>query len=338
MKTKVVTCISYHGTGSGAVDDLFREFDNFVSAPSEVECRYLQDPDGVSDLEYNLIENPNRLNSGFALKRYMIFAKSMAYTYGKIFGNNWMKYSKEYIESLAKFSYNGYWHGDLRIISKPKLAVYYFRRALSKITPKKYRKGTFYNYFPKLISYHSYISEKEFLNNTKKYSENLINLLNKDNKEFLVLDQCVPTSNIKRYSRYIDGLKVIIVDRDPRDTYLNSILHGDHVLPKEVEKYCEVYKDIRKTIKEELQNSNVLFIRFEDLLFNYDKTVDKIISFVGTDASHHVKKKKVLIPEKSILNTRQWIKHPEYHEQIKYIENHLSEYLYNFDEDDSNEL
>ena len=58
MATKNISCVSYHATGSGAVDDFLREFDNINSAKSEVECRFLQDPDGVSDLEYNLIEEP----------------------------------------------------------------------------------------------------------------------------------------------------------------------------------------------------------------------------------------------------------------------------------------
>ena len=48
---KKVTCISYHGTGSGAVDDLLKEFDNFASGPSEFEFRLLHDPDGISEYE-----------------------------------------------------------------------------------------------------------------------------------------------------------------------------------------------------------------------------------------------------------------------------------------------
>lgn len=39
-KNEKVTCISYHATGSGAVDDYLREFDGFTYAPSDVECRF----------------------------------------------------------------------------------------------------------------------------------------------------------------------------------------------------------------------------------------------------------------------------------------------------------
>ena len=108
---RIITCISFHGTGSGAVDDFLKEFDNCPSAPTNIECRFLQDPDGVSDLEYNLVENPHRLNSGYALRRYMKFARETAYGYRKIFGSNWLKYSKEYVDSLVTETYKGYWHG-----------------------------------------------------------------------------------------------------------------------------------------------------------------------------------------------------------------------------------
>ena len=49
--------------------------------------------------------------------------------------------------------------------------------------------------------------------------------------EYLVLDQCVSTTNVKRYLNYIRDLKVIIVDRDPRDVYIQAMRNGDHVLP-----------------------------------------------------------------------------------------------------------
>lgn len=331
METKYITCISYHGTGSGAVDDFFREFDNFASAQSEVECRYLQDPDGISDLEYNIIENPHRLNSGFALKRYLIFAKKMEYTYRKIFGKKWMEYSKEYIDSIAKFSYKGYWHGDLRIISSVKLGIYYFRRAWSKIVPKKYKKETWYNYFPNMESYHSFISEEEFLENTKKYTTKLCGLLNNENKEFLMLDQFVPTMNIKRYMRYMDNLKVIIVDRDPRDTYLNMMRLGDHVLPKDPHQFCTVYRDIRRTLDEETKNENVIYVRFEDLIYKYDETAKRLIDFVGIKEENHVRPKSVFKPEVSKNNTQQWKNYPQLENEMKIIEEKCKEYLYTFD-------
>ena len=41
-------------------------YDN-VCCKNDNEIRFLHDPDGISDLEYNLIENPNRHNSSHSM-------------------------------------------------------------------------------------------------------------------------------------------------------------------------------------------------------------------------------------------------------------------------------
>ena len=66
---KFITCASYYGTGSSAITDLVNECDN-VHDMGDYEFRFIQDPDGIADLEYNLVENNHRHNSGYALKRY----------------------------------------------------------------------------------------------------------------------------------------------------------------------------------------------------------------------------------------------------------------------------
>lgn len=66
---RFITCASYYGTGSSAVTDYVSEFNSVYSFTNE-EFRFIQDPDGISDLEFNLVECFNRHNSGHALKRY----------------------------------------------------------------------------------------------------------------------------------------------------------------------------------------------------------------------------------------------------------------------------
>ena len=66
---KFITCASYYGVGSSAVTDYVSEFSSIFSFTNE-EFRFIQDPDGISDLEFNLVECFNRHNSGHSLKRY----------------------------------------------------------------------------------------------------------------------------------------------------------------------------------------------------------------------------------------------------------------------------
>ena len=95
---RFISCASYYGSGSSAITDFVSEFDTVYSFTDE-EFRFVQDPDGVSDLEYNLVENFNRHNSGHAIKRYKklvdfycgnMFGKK----YEKFFHGNWKKYSE----------------------------------------------------------------------------------------------------------------------------------------------------------------------------------------------------------------------------------------------------
>jgi len=329
---RVITCISFHGTGSGAVDDFFKEFDNCPSAPSDIECRFLQDPDGISDLEYNLIDNPHRLNSGYALKRYLRFAKKMSWTYGKIFGNKWMEYSEEYIKSLITTEYKGYWHGDLWLLPPFPKILYYFQRAVNKVLPKKMRKPGYYNYFPQMDYWHCFLTRDNFLRKTQIYIDKLCSLLNPEYKDFILLDQLVATSNVGRYLDYVKDLRVVVVDRDPRDLYIQQVLVDDHVLPKDPETFAAVYRDQRKMIGTISSDMPVLQIKFEDLIYRYEETAKKIMEFVGETEEHHIKKMKLFNPNISIKNTQMWKKHPEFLSAAELISTQLPEFLYPFEE------
>lgn len=117
MSIRFISCASYYGSGSSAVTDYVSEFNNVYSFTNE-EFRFVQDPDGVSDLEYNLVENFNRHNSGHALKRFkkLVDFQSGNFLfkrYEKFFLGNWKKYSYEYIKNLTDFTYHGWWQYDL---------------------------------------------------------------------------------------------------------------------------------------------------------------------------------------------------------------------------------
>lgn len=327
---KIITTISYHGTGSGAVDDFLKEFDNCAYAASEYECRLLQDPDGISDLEYNLVENYHRLNTGYALKRYLNFVQHNVRTYRRIFGPKWVSYSKDYVDALTKFRYKGYWHGDLLLLNPIQFYWYHLKRKLNKLLPKKLQKSNYHNYFPEMETLHVSITEQEFLEKTHQYMGRLCKLINPEKKEYVLFDQLVPTTNVDRYLRYVPGLKVIVVDRDPRDLYINQRRIGEHVLPAEPYEYCKFYRDIRKNREELYHNKNVLFLRFEDLIFHYEEKTKEIMEFTGETKAHHVRARQNFKPEVSINNTQIWKKNKAYEKEISIIEKELKEYLYDF--------
>lgn len=334
---RFISCASYYGSGSSAITDLVSEFENVYSFTDE-EFRFVQDPDGVSDLEYNLVENFNRHNSGHAIKRYK---KLVDFYCGNFFGKkyegffhgNWKKYSDEYIEALTDFKYNGWWQYDLL----DKGDFFYFRkRILNKIlrlTLWRNQPERTLNTMKDEITYCSHPSEEKFLKCTKEYIYKLFSSVC-GNAENVMVDQIVPPTNLNRYIRYFDDIKVCIVDRDPRDVFvLEKYVWRDGIIPMDPEIFCKWFKYTRSHRKEEVIDKNkVLYVQFEDLVYSYDSAVNEIANWLNLDLNQHTKNRQLFNPSRSIKNTQTWKQFPQSRDEVRYIEKELSEYLYRFPE------
>ena len=248
---KVISCASYYGTGSSAVTDFFSEFDNIYSL-TNYEFRFLQDPDGISDLEFNLVENHNRHNSGHALKRFKRLVDFNSGTffnsrYEPFFDNKYKKISYEYIDSLTDFTFKGYWFYDFYDKGK---TYYYLKRLPNKLLSKfhsKQSETTYTNLLPNEITYCSNPGREKFIHCTREYLKKLMEAANKENMPYIMVDQIVPPSNVSRFTKYFEDINVIVVERDPRDLYLLSkYVWKDNVIPTEtVELFCKWYKYTR---------------------------------------------------------------------------------------------
>lgn len=326
---KKIACVGYHETGAGVIDNIFRECDNVCQGKYEAEVRFLHDPDGISDLEYHLVNNPHRLSSTLAIKRFIRYAKTQNRQVKKIFGDSWMELATAYAENLALCKYRGYTLGDICMLNSVQRIELYTKKAFNRLKPPKYRFPVWHNYLPWLDTYYSRLSEDVFLSITKQFVEELCIRLNTGNKEFVMLDQFIEASNPSRYLRYVDNLKVIIVDRDPRDLFIHHLIRGDKVLPYEPEKFCVVYKGIRQLSVEDPKDQ-VLRLKFEDLIYKYKDSLNSVFNFVGMLPQHHISPKSHFDPESSAKGTKLWKVYPQYENAIKIIENRLPEYLYQY--------
>lgn len=333
---RIISCASYYGTGSSAITDLISEYEKVFSL-TDFEFRFVQDPDGISDLEYNLLENHNRHNSGHALKRYKklvdfysgnMFMKK----YEPFFNNQWKKISYEYINALCDFQFKGWWQYDLY----DKGLMFYYRKAfmnkILKLTIWRKKADKYLNVLPNEITYCSNPSEEKFYKLTRKYINSLFEIANKEKKENIMVDQLVPPTNLIRYTKYFDNIFIFIVERDPRDIYiLEKEYWKTKVIPTDsVEIFCKWYVYTRVHRKKEIFPDNVYFLYFEDLIYKYDETVKKIESVLGFREQDHILKKKFLNPTMSIKNSRLWINNEKYERDIEYIENNLKSYLYDY--------
>jgi hypothetical protein len=338
---KIITCASFYASGSSALTDLVAEYSK-VKGMSEYEFRFLHDPDGVYDLEHHLVHAHNRHNAGHALKRFEKLSRFNAGTsfnarYEPYFNNQYMKLTEEYIEELLDFKYNGWWFYD--IYDKGK-AYYYTVQLINKFLQKT--KLTKKDILSKEVTYCSHPSEEKFLECTRAYVSKLMRAANSENAPFFGIDQIVPSQNLNQILRYFeDEIFVFIVDRDPRDIYLlNRMFFRDRVCPTEVNSFCDWYNYTRESGSTEVYDeSRVKKIHFEDLIYNYEKSVAEVENFLGLDSTDHVNQFKKLNPQHSKNNTQIWTKHDlGLEEDIKIIEEKCAKYLYPFESVKNNEI
>lgn len=333
---RVITCTSYYGTGSSAVTDYVTEFET-VKSLGEYEIRILHDMDGVTDLQYHLTENHNRHNSGHAIKRFkklvdFYAGNRLASRYEPFFQNRWREISYKYINSLVDFSYRGWWQYDL--LDKGE-KYYYYKMMLNKFYKLTIGRNNSHvlNVLPKEITYCGHPTKEAFLEKTRNYVAELMEAANPENAPMLMVDQLVPSSEIWRYLPFFDDIKVIVVERDPRDLYiLEKYQWQCRIIPTDdVETFCKWYKYTRAHRKTEVFNpEKVKLIQFEDLIYRYDETTTDLCNFLGLNEKDHKFPKRHLDPSKSIENTQLW-KRYDIGSNLKFIEHELAEYLYDYD-------
>ncbi|OJV38888.1 MAG: hypothetical protein BGO29_10770 [Bacteroidales bacterium 36-12] len=336
MSYPIITCASYGNTGSGVITDYLLEFDNIYN-PGDYEFRFLQDYDGVSTLEDALVHNFHRMNSDIAIrnfKRYIDFQSGnlISKRYEKFFKGDFKRISYNYIDKLVDLRWQGYWEQYQIITPKTESILKY------KLLPRILRllngnKEYIAKYVPKSEMYFSSPSEEKFITITNEYIVSLCNALNKDGiKKTIFLDQLVPPLNLQRYLRYYPNMKVIVVDRDPRDHYVDNIMKWrEGWIPLDINKYIEYFRGLRKNIEDEPDDHRVLRIRFEDAIYNYDAFTTKTNSFLEISKQDHVNPKKFFNPELSINNTQLWKKYVVNMDEIHLIEEELSAFCYKFE-------
>lgn len=354
---KVISCAGFGNTGSSIVTDYFSEFSSInIVGGSAFEFFLLHENDGIRDLEFALTEG-NRLKTDLAIKRFLKLINNLNFhnpsgpNYKEYFNGHFLEYTYEYLESLNIIKWTkGWWHRSYENEPEKKILTLIKREkfnALSKKAEYKLYESN-YSWKPSFINYseeyYCHVSRVFFVKQTKKYLEKLFLEIAGDN-EYILFDQLFPTNINQDYLDYFDFAKVIIVDRDPRDLYfMNKVFWGSGYIPSEnVDIFIKWFRETRTNI---CNNQNVLFIKFEDMIFDTSNTQQKLADFIGIDISQHDKPETHLIIAKSITNTqvfnRYVIDDEEYnekiHDELSVIEKELSEYIYDFPELEMKEL
>lgn len=335
---KIFTTTGCYGTGSSAITDLIREFDD-ITCVGDKEIRILHDPDGVSDLEYNLVENPNRHNSSNSIKNFKKRMYELDHVFFvprfcNYFQNQFLQVVNKYIEKITICSYVSCWHYDVYNRGK----IFYigsrcYKKSceiLSKILHK--RISGLDPITKKEIAYLTTTDEEVFLKATRELVNDLAEAIDINERPYVFMDQLVPPCNFERYLRYIDDVRVVLVERDPRDVFLQEkyVYKGTVAPTQSVKKFCEWYLWTRSLYNRDELPEPVLYIQFEDLIYKYDETREKILEHFGIQDLECKNYTKYFNPKISVVNTQLWKSFKGEETNMCYIKNRLSNYCYDY--------
>ncbi len=324
---RVVTAVGYGYSGSGAIVDFLKEFSScYVEECTEI--RIFQDPDGISDLEYNLVDNPNGLNSGFAIKRFKALMDwqcadwpKIKWGYDRLIGQEFRELVKDYLERLLEGRWQGAWHRD-------HYPPYHgpFLTALTARLDHLFRAVGRYHW----ASCEQYLpikSPEVFYAATKEFSERLCSLVARGNPaRDIVFDQLVPPTNIPRYSRYFHDLKVVVVDRDPRDIYIlnNEEWHAIFIPTSDPEAFVQWFLDRRYFTGQLREQANVCEVELEEMIYRYAEFSARLMNFLGYSPEEHCNPRHYFDPAVSEKNTKAWQRYSGYENAVEYIQKHLA--------------
>lgn len=320
-------------TGSGAVMDLLSEYDG-INVDNKIEFTFSYEPDGLEDLVYD-IENPSRFfKCDVAISRFRNKIKSYFKTLMKIWDHDCYSeienLTDSYINDICQVQWKGMWGYDTHNYGYVKFFFYriffFFFRKYPKLLKSINRK---------IFERTMYLSIKPegFKERTIKYVEDIFHILGYNISDGVnVFNQLFSGDNPQRSFPLYKESKAIVVDKDPRDLYVlckREVRFDGSWLPTDnVDDFINYYRAIRTAYSGE--NEKILHLKFEELIYEYDKTVKRIEEFIGVEASKHVDIYKKFDPQLSINNTQLFRKYRDLSGDIKKIEEKLSEYLYDY--------
>lgn len=332
---KIISCAGFGSTGSSVVTDYLCEFDNIHVPYRDDEVRFLYEFGGISTMESVIVDNPSRQNSDYAI---LLFKRMVDYYAGDRFNHRYNTFlhgkfkelSENFINKVVEVSWDGQRELDFLIDSKIetyKKKIWPRLKAFVHCDMKNLAK-----YRPKREMFYSGISKELFHKYVIEYTDSLFNEVDPNfSFDYLYFDQLAPCYNIDRISNYVRNMRVVVVDRDPRDQYIESVIrHGEKFHPHDIQKFIMYYRRLRESADQEGQLPNVMRVKFEDCIYHYDETFAKINDFLELDEDYHTTPKSKFNPEVSIKNTQLWRKDDKYQGYVNLIERELGKYCYSY--------
>lgn len=328
----IIGSCGFGGTGSSVLTDLLSEYDGLQTF-DKFEFTLCYRVDGLQDLEYHLMKQYAKHESGdYAIKRFL--QQSHCYMTPWINkpcdGKTYYKLSENFINSVLQLRFRGTDTADLMNSQNTlrNIAAFGMKKVIMpKIIEKITRKPSYL--WPCRDLYYS-IEPENFYEEARKYIHNVLEEMGADFSKPIVLDQPFEGNAPENSFPFFDDPYAVIIDRDPRDLFLDAMYNkspdGKFFPRTNAQDFVIYYRNMRKNKK---NTERVLYMFFEDFIYNYDESVAKVEKFLHL--GEHMRPKSVFNPERSINNTQMVRLHPDRQKDIEYIAKELPEYLFHFE-------
>lgn len=334
-------------SGKSVITDLLREFKGYQVPNYNFEFNLIRIQGGLIDLRYALIDNWSPIRSDAAIRRFLKLVKrigprarfsdpcslflSNGMNYDDYFAHAFTPISKEYIESLLAYTYIGEW--PYPMIEEPT-----YKRFLQRLCTNLKIKNKFLQ--PVYVA-----APNDFIEKTRAYLNKLFKTIQKNDTRVMVTLNSLEPFNPKYGIELFDDMRLIVVQRDPRDIYASSLLTEEGFNPKfetadhwklkrdflnvdSVDRFIERQHLYYKQVNWKEDTDKVLRLRYEDVVLNYDITLERIYQFLGEAHDVHIQKGKYFNPSLSEKNIGIWKKLKD-QDAIRKIEASLGNFCFN---------
>ena len=348
---KIIDISGLGHSGKTSVTDLLREVNGITVHYGSFEFGLLRLPDGMIDLKSAIVDNWSPVRSDFAIKRFKKLYSALAPTYVEFIHPDFLKLSEEYAQSIVTDTLLVNWYDSLydtfpgyktkiKAILKIANLLTVFRTLKKKVPGTgNHNKNTVY-----------LVDNSDFIQKTKDYLIKILSIYKGAEIQTVVTNNTFEPFNPEKSMELFDDAFCVIVDRDPRDIYLSALNSQGLFIPdfeknnpaitqKFIENqkqdmlgthnigtFIERQKIYRKNIVNS-DNPRIIRIHYEDMIYNYEKTVKELFIQLDIDPKKHIYKKKYFNPEISKKNVGLWKNHKHLRE-ITLIEKELKDYLY----------
>lgn len=234
-------------TGSMAVIDLLKEYDETFYSNLFHEFALCYCPDGLIDLEFHIVDNPSRFHSSdIAIYRFEKYIHNYFSSWDEDLRKTAIEVLNSFLDSIVQVEWKGTWGFRIDNYSFSKKMIY---KILYKLRPV-FGDNLFSKYANVQMKYS--VRPENFDSSARLFISQIIKLANPPEDKIVLIDQAFSGDNPERCFKYFEDPYAIVVDRDPRDLYILSkyYIHADSLwIPTDnVENFITYYKQMRVNI------------------------------------------------------------------------------------------